>query len=149
MAFLFKAMCTTAFFAFLGVGEIIRCSRSPAVLQVKQVVKLVDPSGATSGLKIKFYNFKHSYNQPQISITLSRRSDICPVQTLLDYLSHRMARFFRRSMAMLFHVKHFQNFCHWFFGVVAVIPPNIKVIVFGLGLPLSQPAAVFWMHRSA
>ncbi len=57
----------------------IYCPRSPAVLQVKQVVKLEDPSGATLGLKIKFENFKHSYNQPHISIALSRRSDIiCP-----------------------------------------------------------------------
>jgi hypothetical protein len=87
--FLFKAMCTTAFFAFLRVGEITYCPRSPAVLQVKQVVKLEDPSGATVGLKINFDDFKHSYNQPHISITLSRRSDICPVQSLLDYLSHR------------------------------------------------------------
>ena len=82
MVLLFKAMCTAAFFAFLQVGEITCCSCSPAV-------KLVDPSEATSGLKIKFYNFKHSYNQPQNAITVSRRSDICPVQSLLDYLSHQ------------------------------------------------------------
>ncbi len=57
---------------------------------MKQVVKLEDPSGATLGLKIKFENFKHSYNQPHISIALSRRSDIiCPVQSFLDYLLHQ------------------------------------------------------------
>jgi len=88
-AFLFKAMCTTAFFAFLRVGEITHCPRSPTVLQVKQVVKLEDLSGDTVGFKIRFDDFKHSYNQPNISITLLRRSDICPVQSLLDYLVHR------------------------------------------------------------
>jgi hypothetical protein len=88
-ALLFRAMCTTAFFAFLRVGEITYCPRSPAVLQATQVVKLVDLSGAIAGLKIKFVDFKHSYNHPGIAITLSRRTDICPVQSLLDYLSHR------------------------------------------------------------
>ena len=88
-AFLFKAMCTTAFLAFLRVGEITYCPRSPAVLQVKQVVKLEHLSGAIVGLKIKFVDFKHSYNHPSIAITLSRRTDICPVQSLLDYFSHR------------------------------------------------------------
>lgn len=86
---LFKAMCTTAFFAFLRVGEITCCPRSPAVLQLNQVVKLVNNTGEVTGMKILFCNFKHSYNQPSISITLSRRSDICPVQTLLDYFARR------------------------------------------------------------
>ena len=88
-AFLFKAMCIMAFFAFLRVGEITYCPRSPAVLHLKQVVKLEDLSGAIVGLKIKFVDFKHSYNHPSIAITLSRRTDICPGQSLLDYFSHR------------------------------------------------------------
>ena len=87
--YLFKAMCTTAFFAFLRVGEITACSRSPAVLQLNQVVQLVDHLGNIIGLKITFLNFKHSYNQHNVSITLKRRSDICPVQSLLDYFSRR------------------------------------------------------------
>ena len=87
--FLFKAMCSTAIFAFSRVGEITYCPRSPTVLQVKQVVKLQDLSSDTIGFKIRSDDFKHSYNQPNISITLFRRSDICPVQSLLDYLVHR------------------------------------------------------------
>ena len=87
---LFTAMCTTAFFAFLRVGELTFCPRSPHVLQLNQVVQLVQSSGHITGLKITFTNFKHSYNQNKnISITLSRRSDICPVQALLDYLALR------------------------------------------------------------
>ncbi|XP_028405752.1 uncharacterized protein LOC114528322 [Dendronephthya gigantea] len=88
-ALLFRAMCTTAFFAFLRVGEITTCPRSPGVLQLSQVVQLVDNLGNISGLKINFANFKHSYNQPRVSLTLHRRSDICPVQTLLDYFARR------------------------------------------------------------
>ncbi len=88
-AFLFMAMCTTAFFAFLRVGEITYCPQSPTVLHVKQVVKLEDLSGTIVDLKIKFVDFKRSYNHPSIAITLSRRTDICPVQSLLDYFSHR------------------------------------------------------------
>ena len=88
---LFTAMCKTAFFAFLRVGELTFCPRSPDVLQlINQVVQLVESSGHITGLKITFTNFKHSYNQNKnISITLSRRSDICPVQALLDYLALR------------------------------------------------------------
>ena len=87
---LFSAMCTTAFFAFLRVGELTFCPRSPDVLQLNQVVQLVESSGHITGLKITFTNFKHSFNQNKhISVTLSRRSDICLVQALLDYLALR------------------------------------------------------------
>ena len=71
-AYLFKAMCTTAFFGFLRVGEITCCLRSTTVLQLNQIVKLVDSSGTIVGLKIMFFDFKHSYNRPNV-ITLKRR----------------------------------------------------------------------------
>ncbi len=44
-AYLFKAMCNTAFFAFLRIGEITVCPRSPTVLQLDQVVQLADHTG--------------------------------------------------------------------------------------------------------
>ena len=53
---MFKAMCTTAFFAFLRVGEITCCPRSSSVLQLNQIVQLVDHSGGVIGLKITFFN---------------------------------------------------------------------------------------------
>ena len=56
-AYLFKAMCTTAFFAFLRVGEITCCPRSTTVLQLNQIVKLVDSSGSITGLKITIFGF--------------------------------------------------------------------------------------------
>ena len=88
-ACLFNAMCTTAFFAFLRIGEVTTTPQSSSVMQLSQVSKLVDDAGLTIGLKITFYHFKHSYNQRPISISLTRRADICPVQVLLDYLSQR------------------------------------------------------------
>ena len=88
-AYLFQAMCTTAFFAFLRIGEITCCPRSPTVLQIDQVVKLLDTSGKITGLKIMFANFKHLYNRPNVTLTLHRCTDICPVQSLLDYFACR------------------------------------------------------------
>ena len=72
---------------FLRIGEITVCSRSPSVLHIDQVIKMVEPSDFIVGLKITFHDFKHSYNQRPVVLTLSRRSDICPVKNLLQYLS--------------------------------------------------------------
>ena len=89
---------------------------------MKQVVKLEDPSGATLGLKIKFENSKHSYNQPHISIALSRRSDIiCPVQSFLDYLSD--GPLFQMVDGHPLSRKTFSDF------LSLVFPPNIRVTV--------------------
>ena len=85
--FLFTAMCTTAFFGFLRIGKINCCPRSSAILQLDQVVQLLDNLGNIVGFKLTFANFKHSYNQCATSITLHQHSDICPVQSLLVYLS--------------------------------------------------------------
>ena len=86
---LFQAMCTTAFFAFLRIGEITTCHRSPSVININQVVKVVDATNKTIKIKITLNDFKHSYNERPAVLTLSRRSDICPVQSLLDYFSVR------------------------------------------------------------
>ena len=87
--YLFTAMCTTAFFGFLRIGEITCCPRSPAVLQLDQVVRQLDNTGNIAGFKLTFTNFKHSYNQRAVSITLHRHSDVCPVQNLHAYLLRR------------------------------------------------------------
>ena len=86
---LFKVMCSTAFFAFLRIGEITTTSTSSSVIQARQLVKLVDEAGNTHGYKLTFINFKHSYNQRPISISLTRRDGTCPVYFLSDYLSRR------------------------------------------------------------
>ena len=87
--YLFTAMCTTAFFGFLRIGEITYCPRSSAMLQLDQVGQPLDNSCNIVGFKLTFKNFKHSYNQRAVSITLNQRSDVCPVQSLLAYLSRR------------------------------------------------------------
>ena len=61
---MFQAMCSTAFFAFLRVGEITFSSTSPPPIQIHQLTKLVNEAYEVLGFKIKFVNFKHSYNQP-------------------------------------------------------------------------------------
>ena len=51
-----------------------------------QVVLQRDNSGNLAGFKLTFTNFKHSYNQRAVSITLHRRSDVCPVQSMHAYI---------------------------------------------------------------
>ena len=80
-----KAMCSTAFYAFLRVGEMT--STSP--IQIGQLFKLADDSGNTVALKLVSTNHKHSYNQCPFSIVKHRQPPFCPVQLLLDYLALR------------------------------------------------------------
>ena len=61
---MFQAMCSTAFFAFLRVGEITFFSTCPPPIQIHHLTKLVNETREVLGFKIKFVNFKHSYNQP-------------------------------------------------------------------------------------
>lgn len=87
---LFKAMSSLAFSAFLRIGKItIRTDRdSRNILQFSQVVKLTNQQGDITAIKITFQNFKHSYNQPPLSLVISCQHDrtVCPVQLLLAYL---------------------------------------------------------------
>ncbi len=63
-AYLFHAMFTTAFFAFLRIGEITACSRSASYLRLSQVTRLLDGKGSTIGFRLQFNDSKHSYNLP-------------------------------------------------------------------------------------
>ena len=90
--FQFRAMSTTAFFAFLRIGEMTHNSAKDAsnlILQFQHVSKLVDSSNYVVALKITFGNFKHSYNQRPFTIFLNRQNSCCPVQFLLQYLARR------------------------------------------------------------
>ena len=80
---MFQAMCSTAFFGFLRVGEITFSAMTPPPIQIHQLTKLVD------GFKIKFLNFKHSYNQPPFYLVISPQSTFCPLKILLQFLSAR------------------------------------------------------------
>ena len=89
---MFKAMCAMAFYAFLRIGEITVTNQSPAVLQLRQFEKLSTVSGDTEAIKVTFYSFKHHYNEPPLSVVLTRQPIVCPVDTLLVYLQFRGCR---------------------------------------------------------
>lgn len=92
---LFKSMSSLPFFffAFLCIGKITsRTDKdSQKSLQLSQVLQMTNQQGAITSIKITFHNFRHSYNQPPISLVISRQQDrsVCPVQLLLDYLQLR------------------------------------------------------------
>ena len=88
----FRVMCTTAFFAFLRIGEMTYNSAKDAsnlILQVQHVSKLVYSSSYIVALKITFGKFNNSYNQRPFTIFLHRQNSCCPVQFLLEYLARR------------------------------------------------------------
>lgn len=86
---MFQAMCSTAFFGFLRVGEITFSATTPPPIQIHQLTKLVNGAHEVVGFKIKFLNFKHSYNQPPFYLVISSQSTFCPVKILLQFLSAR------------------------------------------------------------
>ena len=118
--YVFTAMCTTAFFAFLQVGELTFCPRSPDVLQLNQVVQLVESSGHITGLK------SH----------LSRHSDVCPVQALLDCLALcglEDGPLFRTQDRQAVSRKLFTDHLAILFRACGWVRPGIKVTVLELG----------------
>ena len=82
-------MCATAFYAFLRIGEITVFKQAPEVIQLRQLSKLSNTSGFIASVKLTFHQFKHHYNQPPISIIISRQVGFCLVETLLKYCSVR------------------------------------------------------------
>lgn len=88
-ACMFKAMCSTAFYAFMRIGEITATKQAPDVIQLSQLTKLTNTSGFTASVKLTFHQFKHHYNQSPISIIISRQAGVCPVDNLLRYFSVR------------------------------------------------------------
>lgn len=86
---MFEAMCSTAFFAFLRVGEIAFSSTCPPPIQIHHLTKLLNEAHEVLGFNIKFVNFKHSYNQPPFYLVISRQSTFCPVKILLHFLIAR------------------------------------------------------------
>ena len=89
IAGMLKAMCSTAFYAFLRIGEITATKQAPDVIQLSQLTKLSNTSGFTASVKLSFHQFKHHYNQSPISIIISRQAGVCPVDNLLRYFSAR------------------------------------------------------------
>ena len=88
---LFQAMCSTAFHAFLWVGEMTATQNKgvQSNLDLTQLTKMVDSSGKVVSIKITFLNFKHNYNQRPFSVIVKKQLHFCPVSILLAYLSNR------------------------------------------------------------
>lgn len=86
---MFQAMCSTAFFAFLRIGEITFPSTCPPPIQIHHLTKLVNEVYEVLGFKIKFVNFKHSYNQPPFYLVISPQSNSCPVKIFIQFLIAR------------------------------------------------------------
>ena len=72
---LFQAMCSSAFHAFLRVGEmtIPRSGGTQTNLSLSQLTKLVASSGQAVSIKITFLNYKHNYNQRPFSIIIAKQ----------------------------------------------------------------------------
>ena len=51
-------MCSTAYFAFLRVGEITFSSACPPPIQIHHLTKLVNEAHEVLGFKIKFVKFQ-------------------------------------------------------------------------------------------
>ena len=88
-AYLFRAMCAIAFFAFLRVGEMTVSGKqsSNAPLQFHQVTKLRDNSFYVKAIRITFGDYKHHYQERPFSVVVHRQSNgVCPVSCLLEYL---------------------------------------------------------------
>ena len=83
------AMCATAFFAILRIGEITATSQNSETLHLNQLGKLTDNLGIVISYVPTFQDFKHHYIQRPLSITLTRHPGACPVRALLDYISVR------------------------------------------------------------
>ena len=86
---MFKAMCTTAFYAFMHIGKITATKQAPDVIQLSQVTMLSTASGFIASVKLTFHQFKYHYNQPQVSIIIPHQAGVCPVENLLRYFSLR------------------------------------------------------------
>ncbi len=54
------------------------------------ITQLVNANNNVLSLRVTFrIYYKHSYNQPPVSIIIQRQPSFCPVSILLDYMSHR------------------------------------------------------------
>ena len=83
-------MCSSAFFAFLRIGEITTTKHTCCLpLQINQLEKVYDSSNQVVDMKLTFLDFKHNYNQRPFTLVLHRQPTSCPIQLLLDYFALR------------------------------------------------------------
>ena len=89
LACMFKAISSTAFYAFMRTGKITATKQAPDVIQFSQLTKLSNTSGFTALLKLTFHQLQHQFHNFPISTIISRQAGVCPVENLLRYFSVR------------------------------------------------------------
>ena len=147
-------MCARDFYAFLRIGEITVTKQSPGVLQLRQLEKLFNLHGDTEAIKATFYSFKHHYNEPPLSVVLTRQPVVCPVNTLLVYLQFRGCQpgpIFQHLDGSRLPVLNFVTGWQGRSRAVVLTQTVIRVIAFASGqLPsppsvaIPKPRFVFW-----
>lgn len=86
---LFRSMCSLAFHAFLRVGEMAVTNGNNQVLMLNDITQLINDANQVISLRVTFHNYKHSYNQPPVSILIHCQDTFCPVKLLREYLAYR------------------------------------------------------------
>ena len=83
------AMFTTAFYAFLRIGEITvrsSCISTSRVIQFEDITFLRDASYVAKAVEVKIVHFKHNKSQRPVTLVLqAAKSDPCPVKCLLQF----------------------------------------------------------------
>ena len=91
-SYMFQAMCSMAFFGFLGIGEITVTkpqSIHSNLLYLSHVTRQFGSKGEVVSLVVTFTNYKHNTNRNAFSLILHRQLHACPVQSFLDYVTVR------------------------------------------------------------
>lgn len=92
---LMQAMCTTAFFGALRVGEISLSRKNDSnIIQLNQISFLQSVEGKTVSLRLTFRFYKHSDPAQPSEILLNRclPVSVCPVTLTANFLSIRHAK---------------------------------------------------------
>ena len=67
----------------------VSSNKSNVPQQLDQLTQLVDTNNKVVALKLSFRNYKHSYNCPTFSLTISCQANFCPVNIMLKYSNIR------------------------------------------------------------
>lgn len=103
------------------------------------------------GFKIKFVNFKHSYNQPPFYLVISPQSAFCPVKILIQFLIARgdsQGAIFIQDDGSPVSRSWFSTQLSSAIKLCGLNPSVFKVIVSALGLPLTLRSGGCPTHRS-
>lgn len=91
---LMGAMCSTAFFAALRVGEMTLSSKENTrnIIQIDQIAFMKSSEGETVSLRLTLRFYKHSDAAHPAQVLLKKSLPICPVTLMAEYLSVRQAK---------------------------------------------------------